>query len=67
MNLSSKALIQILEKNSFEYKRQKGSHQIYYNPSSRITVSVPFHNKDLKKGTFFGILKQANIDKNSIN
>ena len=52
MNLSSKALISILEKNGFGFKRAKGSHQIYFNHISKITVSVPVHTKDLKKGTF---------------
>ena len=64
MNLSSKALISILEKNGFGFKRAKGSHQIYFNHISKITVSVPVHTKDLKKGTFLGIIRQAGIDKN---
>ena len=67
MNLSSKALIQILEKNGFRFKRSRGSHHIYFNQLSAKTVSVPVHTKDLKKGTFLGILKQANIDKNLID
>lgn len=66
MNLSSKALIDILERNGFAFKRAKGSHHIYFNDLSKITVSVPVHSKDLKKGTFFGIVRQAGIDKGSI-
>ena len=53
MNLSSKALIDILERNGFTFKRAKGSHHIYFNDLSKITVSVPDHSKDLKKGHFF--------------
>lgn len=38
---------------------------IYENPiTNKITV-VPVHgNKDLPKGTYYGILKQAGLDKN---
>ena len=63
MNRSAKRLIKILQKNGFLLKRSKGSHQIYYNPITHKTVIVPMHgNKDLPKGTFFTILKQAGID-----
>jgi predicted RNA binding protein YcfA (HicA-like mRNA interferase family) len=64
MNLSPKRLIQLLEAHGFIFKRAKGSHQIYYNQSNNITIVVPVHGgKDLKKGTFLAILKQARIDK----
>jgi predicted RNA binding protein YcfA (HicA-like mRNA interferase family) len=53
-----------LEQNGFEYKRIKGSHHLYENPTTGKTVVVPVHgNKDLPKGTYFGILKQAGIEK----
>jgi predicted RNA binding protein YcfA (HicA-like mRNA interferase family) len=64
MNLSAKHLIKILLKNGFGYKRSKGSHQIYFNQDTKKTIVVPMHgNKDLPKGTFYAILKQAGIDK----
>jgi predicted RNA binding protein YcfA (HicA-like mRNA interferase family) len=63
MNLSPRYLIQVLERHGFIYKRAKGSHKIYYNPVSNKTVVVPEHGgKDMKKGTFLAILKQADID-----
>ena len=62
MNLSPSYLIQLLKENGYVFKRAKGSHQVYYNPISNKTIIVPFHNgKDLKKGTFLSILKQAGI------
>lgn len=68
MNLSPKRLIKILEENGFYLKRTgKGSHQIFYNPSTKITIPVPVHNKDMKKGTFFGILKDAGIDTSELD
>lgn len=63
MNLSPKRLVEILEAHGYYLKRTgKGSHQIYYNAESKITVPVPMHSKDMKKGTFLGILKDAGID-----
>ena len=63
MNLSPDYLIRLLEGNGFVFKRAKGSHQVFYNPISNKTIVVPFHNgKDLKKGTFMAIVKQAGIE-----
>ena len=63
MNLSPKYLIQLLEANGYVFKRAKGSHQVYYNTINNKTIIVPYHNgKDLKKGTFMAILKQAGIE-----
>ena len=40
---------------------------VYYNAATNKTLVVPIHgNKDLPKGTFFAILKQAGIDKNEL-
>lgn len=67
MNLSPRYLIKILEQNGFIYKRTKGSHQLFYNPVNFKTVIVPVHGgKDMKKGTFLSILKQAGIDKGKL-
>ena len=64
MNLSPARLIKVLEENGFMFKRSKGSHHLYYNPVTNKTIVVPVHGgKDLKKGTFFAILKQTGIDK----
>ena len=63
MNLSPDYLIKLLEENGFVFKRSKDSHQVYYNSISNKTIVVPFHNgKDLKKGTFMSIVKQAGIE-----
>lgn len=62
MNLSSKYLIKLLEANGYVFRRSKGSHHIYYKASAKKTVVVPVHgNKDLAKGTFFSVLRQAEI------
>lgn len=64
MNLSPRYLISILEENGFHFVRSSGSHQIFRNPESGKVAVVPVHgNRDLKKGTFLGILKQAGIER----
>ncbi len=68
MNLSAKNLIKILESNGFVVARIKGSHHLLINQETRKIVVVPMHgNKDLAKGTFFSILKQAGIDKDLLS
>lgn len=67
MNQSPQHLIKLLEKNGFIFKRAKGSHQIFFKASENITVIVPVHgSKDVKKGTFLAICKQAGINKQDI-
>ena len=63
MNLSPNYLIKLLLQNGFVYKRNSGSHQVYFNAETKKTAIVPVHgNRDLKKGTFLSILKQAGIE-----
>ncbi len=65
-SLTSKEVIKILGRNGFKLIRTKGSHQIYRNETSKRMTIVPFHKKDLPKGTLLEILKQAGIDKSKI-
>ncbi|MDP1726079.1 MAG: type II toxin-antitoxin system HicA family toxin [Bacteroidota bacterium] len=45
------------------FKRSKGSHQIYFNSITNKTVVVPVHgNRDMPKGTYLAILKQAGVE-----
>lgn len=67
MNQSPQHLIRLLQANGYLFKRAKGSHQVFYNAITNKTAIVPVHgNKDIKKGTFLAILKQAGIDKSEI-
>jgi predicted RNA binding protein YcfA (HicA-like mRNA interferase family) len=65
-SLTPKELIKILERKGFVLKRIHGSHHYYVNPITHKITVVPFHNKDLAKGTLHAILKQAGIDKDDI-
>lgn len=67
MNYSPKRIIQLLEQKGYLLKRVSGSHHIYFHPDLKKTVVVPVHgNKDIPKGTFMSILKQAGIPKEEI-
>jgi len=56
----------ILLKRGFLLDRIKGSHQIFINAENNLRVVVPMHRKDLPKGTFFSILKQAEISREEL-
>lgn len=67
MNYSSQRLAKLIESKGYILKRIPGSHHIYFHKENRKTIVVPMHgNKDLAKGTFFSILKQAGISKDEI-
>jgi len=56
-SLKPRKIIAVLEKTGFVFIRQKGSHRIYVKGGFGVTI--PFHNKDLRKGTLRSIIKQA--------
>ena len=53
-----------------ELQFQKGNKEgsgVFYHPNEKNPVIVPVHgNRDLAKGTFFSILKDAGIEKEEI-
>jgi predicted RNA binding protein YcfA (HicA-like mRNA interferase family) len=57
--LTSKELERILLRIGFELFRQAGSHRIYVK--DQYQVVVPFHNKDVKKGTINQIIKGTGL------
>ncbi len=64
--LSPEKITNLLKKKGFVLDRTKGSHQIYFNPTTGKRVVVPFHKKDLPKGTLLEILRQAGISKEEL-
>lgn len=62
MPLTSREMIQKLRKHGFEIISQNGSHVKLVNKHTNVTVIVPYHCKDLKKGLERAILKQAGIE-----
>jgi predicted RNA binding protein YcfA (HicA-like mRNA interferase family) len=67
MNYSPKNLIRLLESKGYQLRRITGSHHIYFHANLKKTIVVPIHgNKDIPKGTFMAILKQADISKEEL-
>ncbi len=61
MPMTPKEMIKLLEQNGFVFIRANGSHRYYKNPNTKKSATVPYHNKELKKGTEQRILKDAGL------
>lgn len=47
----------------FVYDRSaKGSHEIWWNPTTRARTTIPNHPGDLPEGTVRAILRQATVE-----
>ena len=64
--LTPKKLTAILKKHGFQLDHTTGSHFVFYHPETKRRVTLPYHSKDLPKGTLFAVLKQAGISKDEI-
>ncbi|MCM1388352.1 MAG: type II toxin-antitoxin system HicA family toxin [Bacillus sp. (in: Bacteria)] len=56
-----KELEKILFADGWIFKSQEGSHKHYIHPYKSGKVTIPFHCKDIPKGTENAILKQAEL------
>jgi len=65
-SLTPRKLVNILTRKGFVFERARGSHRIYRNPDTKRMAVVPFHKKDLPKGTLLEILRQAGISRDEI-
>lgn len=54
-------VIQLLKKDGWEEKPQKGSHLQLIHPTKRGKVTIPVHGGDIPIGTLNSILKQAGL------
>lgn len=57
--MKDKDLLKLLLKNGWTEDRVTGSHHILFKDGK--IISVPVHNKDMKKGTEATLLKQAGL------
>lgn len=64
--LSAKKIIAILKTHGFQLHHTTGSHLIFRHPENSKRVTVPYHTKDLPKGTLLSILKQAGLSKDDV-
>ena len=60
-SFTPKKLLKIIQKAGFEIDHITGSHYILYHHQTNKRIVVPFHCKDLPKGTAHSILKAAGI------
>ncbi len=60
--LTPEKLIKILTKHGFVFDHQTGSHRVYLNKKTKKRAIVPYHKKDLPKGTSQSIIKAAGIE-----
>lgn len=63
--LKYQELVKILTAHGFIFKRQaRGSHEIWFNPTSKRFVTIPHHSgKSVKKGTLSAIIRDSGLGK----
>lgn len=59
--ITSKKLLKMLADAGFEIDHTTGSHYILYRGRDNARVTVPFHRRDLPKGTVHAIMKAAGL------
>jgi len=64
--LTPKQLIKKLKELGFELDHTSGSHYIFRNPRTGKRAVVPYHFKNLPKGTFYSILREAGVSKKDL-
>lgn len=62
-SVTPKKIVKILKSLGFQLDHSTGSHFIFYNPENKKRAVVPYHSKDLPKGTITNILKGAGISR----
>ncbi len=61
MPMTAKDVEKLILADGWIFVKQKGSHRQYVHPVKNGKVTIPFHSKDLPKGTELSILKQAGL------
>lgn len=56
-------VIRALERAGFHLDHATGSHRFYRHAHRPGIVTIPYHRKDLKRGTLLAILKQAGLER----
>ena len=62
-SLTAEKVIKMLLKNGFALDHQTGSHRVYYNRETNKRVVVPYHKRELPRGTLISILREAGLKK----
>lgn len=64
--VTPKQLIRVLERHGWQVHRIRGSHHILIHPERRQGVTVPVHNKELKRGTLGSILRSTGLSREDL-
>lgn len=64
--IKSKFLVKKLERLGFVKDHQTGSHIIMWHPKTKRRAVVPYHLRDIRKGTLNSLLKEAGISREEI-
>jgi predicted RNA binding protein YcfA (HicA-like mRNA interferase family) len=62
-SLTPRQLVAALEKLGFVVVRVVGSHYQMFNAATRRHTTVPYHNRDLPRGTVNAILQQSGVSR----
>jgi len=62
-SITPKKVIKKLKNLGFIQDHITGSHVIMYHPKTQKRAVVPYHLKDIRKGTLLSILKESNISR----
>ena len=65
-SLSAKKVIRALKVHGFVLDHATGSHYVFLNIQMGRRVTVPYHTKDLPKGTLVSILRQAGLSRKDL-
>ena len=61
-SLTTRDIVKRLKKAGFVFDRHaKGSHEIWYNPTTKRRTTIPNHPGDVSKGTLKAIIKGAGL------
>ena len=61
-SLTARDIIKKLKKAGFVFDRYaKGSHEIWYNPTTKNRTTIPKHPGDVPKGTLKAIIKGSGL------
>jgi predicted RNA binding protein YcfA (HicA-like mRNA interferase family) len=61
-DLTYSEVVRRLRKAGFHFDRQaKGSHEIWYNPTTKRRTTVPHYSGTVPKGTLRAIINQAGL------
>lgn len=63
-SLKAKDLVRVAERAGFVFRRQKGSHAVYFRKEDGARVVIPMHSgRDIKMKTLSGILDDMKLSK----